>query len=191
MDPGLSGLNRLRTSPALSEHWLPKAHFSSNSTGRRPSPWTHGGTSRSSKQAREPEARRRRERPRRGRTPPRGLRESGFRLRRDGEEWEAGASGCASPSLALPRRARGLLPVSSRSGKPPSPRSPIYRAFVLLTLISIRDERQCECTSPWFTSSIRCVCFVWILCGVVVLNSDQFMGELRPNVQFSSSIANW
>ena len=108
-----------------------------------------------------------------GRTPPRsgpGLGESGFRLRRDGEEWEAGASGCASPSLALPRR-------------------PIYRAFVLLTLISIRDERQCECTSPWFTSSIRCVFFVWILCGVVVLNSDQFMGELRPNVQFSSSIA--
>ena len=141
MEPGLWGLNRLRTSPALSEHWLPKAHFSSNSTGRRPSPWTHGGTSRSSKQAREPEARRRRERPRRGRTPPRGLRESGFRLRRDGEEWEAGASGCASPSLALPRR-------------------PIYRAFVLLTLISIRDERQCECTSPWFTSSIRCVFFV-------------------------------
>jgi len=160
MEPGLSSLNRLRTSPALSEVRTLASQGPFLFKFNWPSPIRHGrmgGTTRSSKQARELEARRRRERPRRGRTPPRGLRESGFRLRRDGEEWEAGASGCASPSLALPRRARGLLPVSSRSGKPPSPR---YRAFVLLTLISILYERQCECTIPWFTSSIRCVFFV-------------------------------
>ena len=154
MEPGLSSLNRLRTSPALSEVRTLASQGPFLFKFNWPSPIRHGrmgGTTRSSKQARELEARRRRERPRRGR-------------RAHSSSVGARARGVWVPP---PPRRRGVgsgrlgLRVAFPSAPSPSNLSCIRASDKwLLTLISIRDERQCECTSPWFTSSIRCVFFV-------------------------------